>query len=52
MACIVMGLVFTLMARQLLIALKLNIYLRPVLLVYFCMMILFAMASWLAIYKN
>jgi len=52
MACIIMGLVLTVVARQLLIGLKLNSRLRPVGLVYFCIMILWTMAVWLVCFKS
>ena len=50
--CIILGLVLTVVARQLLIGLKLNSYLRPAGLVYFCMMILWTMAVWLIWFKT
>jgi len=52
MVCIILGLVLTVVARQLLIALKLDSYLRPVGFVYFCMTILWTMAAWLVCFKN
>jgi outer membrane protein TolC len=52
MVCIILGLVLTVVARQLLIGLKLNSHLRPVGLVYFCMMILWTMAVWLICFKT
>ena len=50
--CIILGLVLTVVARQLLIGLKINAHLRPVGLVYFCMMILWTMAVWLICFKT
>jgi hypothetical protein len=52
MACIVLGLVLTLIARQVLIGLKLNVHLRLVGLVYFCMTVLWTLAVWLVFFKN
>ena len=52
MVCIVLGLVLTVVTRQLLIGLKLNSYLRPMGLVYLCMMILWTMAVWLICFKT
>ncbi len=52
MVCIILGLVLTVITRQLLIGLKLNAHLRPVGLVYLCMMILWTMAAWLVCFKN
>ena len=52
MVCIILGLVLTSVARQLLIGLKLNVHLRPVGLVYLCMMILWTMAVWLICFKT
>jgi hypothetical protein len=52
MVCIVIGLALTLIARQLLVGLKLNGFLHPATLVYPCMTILFTLAVWLAFFKN
>ena len=52
MVCIILGLVLTIIARQLLIGFKLNVHLRPAGLVYVCMMILFTLSAWLALYQN
>ncbi len=52
MACIILGLVLTLITRQILIGFKLNTYLRVAPLVYVCMMISWTMAVWLVCYKN
>jgi hypothetical protein len=52
MVCIIAGLVLTSIARQILIGLKLNAYLRPIGLVYLCMMILWTMAVWLICFKT
>ena len=49
--CIVVGLALTLVTRQLLVGLKVNVHLRPAALVYPCMIILFTLAVWLAFYK-
>jgi YtcA family len=50
--CIILGLALTLIARQLLVGFKLNTYLRPAALVYFCMILLFTFAAWLAFFRN
>jgi hypothetical protein len=52
MVCIILGLILTVVARQLLIGFRLNSYLRPTGLVYFCMMILWTMAVWLICFKT
>jgi hypothetical protein len=52
MACIIGGILLTLVARQLLIGFKLNTHLYPAPVVYVCMMILFTMAVWLAFFKG
>ncbi len=52
MACIALGLAFTIVTRQFLIGLKLNDYLRPAGLVYLCLMILWTLVVWLACFKN
>jgi hypothetical protein len=52
MVCIILGLVLTVIARQLLIGLKLNAHLRPAGLVYLCMAILWTMAVWLVCFQN
>ncbi len=51
-ACIVVGLTLTLVARQLLVGFNLNSHLHPAALVYFCMMLLFTLAVWLAFFRN
>jgi hypothetical protein len=52
MACIIIGLALTLVARQLLVGFNLNVHLHPAALVYSCMIILFTLAAWLAFFKN
>ena len=52
MVCIILGLVLTVVTRQLLIGLKLNAHLRSVGLVYLCVMILWTMAVWLVCFKT
>ena len=52
MACIISGILLTLVTRQFLIGFKLNAHLHPVAVVYVCMMILFTMAVWLAFFKS
>ncbi len=52
MVCLILGLVLTSVARQILIGLKLNGHLRPAGLVYLCMTILWTMAVWLVCFKT
>ena len=52
MVCIVVGLILTVIVRQLLIGLKLNAHLRAAGLVYLCMTILWTMAVWLVFFKT
>lgn len=52
MACIISGILLTLITRQLLIGFKLNTHLYPAPVVYVCMMILFTMAVWLVLFKS
>lgn len=50
--CITVGLGLTLITRQIFIGLKLNPHLRPIQLVYLCLMIFFTLATWLLLFKN
>ena len=50
--CIVMGLLLTIIARQLLIGFKLDQHLHPAPLVYLCLTICFTLAVWLLFFKN
>lgn len=50
--CILLGLALTLIARQVLIGLKLNTHLRPAPLVYICMLISLTLVVWLVLFKN
>jgi hypothetical protein len=50
--CIVLGLVLTVVTRQLLIGFKLNDHLHPAPLVYLCMTISYTLAVWLVLFKN
>jgi hypothetical protein len=50
--CIVIGLVLTILARQVLIVLKLDKHLRPAPLVYLCLMVCFTLLVWLIFFKN
>ena len=52
MACIISGILLTLITRQLLIGFKLNTHLYAAPVVYVCMTILFTMAVWLAFFKG
>ena len=52
MVCIVLGLVLTVITRQLLLGLKLNVHLRLAGLVYLCMTVLWTLAAWLLCFKN
>lgn len=50
--CIVGGLILTVIARQVFIALKLANYLRPAPFVYLCLLVAFTLAIWLLFFKN
>ena len=52
MACILLGLALTLITRQVLIILKLDVHLRVVPLVYVCTMISWTLVVWLIGFKN
>jgi len=52
MACIISGILLTLVVRELLIGFKINAHLYPPAVVYVCMMILLTMAVWLAFFKG
>ena len=52
MACIITGLLLTLITRELLIGLKLNNHLYPAPLVYLGMLLLFTFAVWLALFNR
>ena len=50
--CIVLGLALTLIARQILIGLKLNQHLYPAPIVYISMQVCFTLALWLSFFRN
>ena len=50
--CVVLGLALTLVVRQILIGLKLADHLVPAPLIYVCMVIVFTLAVWLALFQN
>ena len=50
--CIVIGVVFTIAARLLFIAWKLDTHLLPAPIVYPCLMAVFAMTMWLLFFRN
>ena len=52
MICIILGLAATLITRQLLIAFKIDLYLRFAPVVYTCLMIFFTLAIWLLCFQN
>ncbi len=52
MVCIVIGIGLTVVARQVLILIKLNDHLHPAPLVYLAMMVLGTLAVWLIEFKN
>ena len=52
MACIITGLLLTLITRELLIGLKINNHLYPAPLVYLGMLLLFTFAVWLALFNR
>ena len=52
MVCILLGLVLTVITRQILIGLKVNVHLRPAALVYVCMTVLFTLGAWLVCFNH
>ena len=52
MVCIIIGLMITLILRQVFIGLKLDSYLRPAALIYPSLAIFFTLAVWLMFFKN
>jgi len=50
--CIIIGLVMTVIARQVFIGFKLARHLRPAPAVYLCLMICFTLTVWLIFFKN
>jgi hypothetical protein len=50
--CIVLGLILTLITRQVLIGFKINSYLHPIALVYVCMMVFYTLSLWLLFFQN
>ncbi len=50
--CVLLGLAATLVARQILIGLKLAAHLVPAPLIYVCLVIVFTLLAWLAFFKN
>jgi hypothetical protein len=52
MECIVLGIILTLIVRQLLIGFKLNDHLRPAALIYLCLTIFFTLGVWLVFFQN
>jgi len=50
--CIVIGLALTFITRQILIGLKVDAHLRPVSLVYLCLIIFYAMSTWLLFFQQ
>ncbi|MEA3210288.1 MAG: hypothetical protein QOE70_3345 [Chthoniobacter sp.] len=52
MISIVIGLILTLIARLVLVALKLDPELRPAALVHLCLWVLFTLGTWIVLFKN
>jgi hypothetical protein len=52
MVCMVAGLALTLIARLLLIGLKLDTHVRPAPVVYPCLIAVFTLAAWLLFFQN
>jgi hypothetical protein len=50
--CIVIGLALTLITRQIFIGFKINAHLRPVVMVYLCLMIFYTLGIWLLFFQN
>src|SRR4029077_11383283 len=51
MVCTFLGLAATIVARQILVGLRLDAHLRPAGLVYVCMMVLWTMTAWLLFFN-
>jgi hypothetical protein len=52
MICIIIGLTLTLIARLVLVALKLEAHVRPGAIVYPCLITVFTLAVWLVFFQN
>lgn len=52
MVSIVVGLILTLIARAVLVALKLDAELRPAAVVHFCLWVLMTLGTWIVFFKN
>jgi len=52
MVCIVLGIMLSLVARQLFIGFKLDTHLRPAPLLYLCLTVFFTLAIWLMFFRN
>jgi hypothetical protein len=52
MICILIGLGLTLIARLVLVAVKLDAHVRPAAIVYPCLMTFFTLACWLVFFQN
>jgi len=52
MECIVLGIIITLIVRQLFVGFKLDEHLRPAALIYLCLTVFFTLGVWLAFFKN
>ncbi|MEA3207497.1 MAG: hypothetical protein QOE70_554 [Chthoniobacter sp.] len=52
MISIVVGLILTLIARIILVALRLDAELRPAALVHLCLWVLFTLGTWIVLFKN
>jgi len=52
MICVVIGLALTLIARLLLIAIRLHPHLQPAAIVYPSLMVIFTLVTWLAFFQN
>jgi YtcA family len=50
--CIVIGLALTLITRQIFIGFKINAHLRPIVVVYLCLMIFYTLGTWLLFFQN
>ncbi len=52
MICIVLGLVATLITRQLFIAFRIDLYLKLAVLVYPCLLVIYTLVIWLLFFQN
>lgn len=52
MICIILGLTFTLITRQVFIAMRIDLYLKFAALVYTCLLVFYTLLIWLLFFQN